>query len=133
MANKNFSRVQAYEKEVKLLYATIDITTSGAVLSSKGLASAVKESTAGQYTIVLPSSYYKFLSLSPATMHPTASLVAAVDILGTPATFQDSFRASPTIVIQCRDYAGAAVNPASGTTIRLAIEVRNTSVGTHQD
>lgn len=133
MADLNFSRVQAYEKEVKILYATIDIVASGAVNASKGLASAVKESTAGQYTITLPSHYYKFLNMAPSTMHPTASLVAAIDILGTPATFQASFRSSPAIVIQCRDYAGAAVNPASGTQIRLQFEVRNTSVGTHQD
>src|SRR6185369_17949317 len=119
MANLNYSRVQAYEKEVKLIYATVTIGSSGAVSSSQGLASAVKESTAGQYTITLPNSYYKLLSNSATTMHPTASLVAAIDILGTPATFQASFRSSPAIVIQCRDYAGAAVNPASGTQIRL--------------
>lgn len=132
MANLNFSRVQAYEKEIKIMYATIDIGSSGAVSDNKGL-TAVKESTAGQYTLTLPQKWNKLCSNVANAMHPTASLVAAIDILGTPATFQASFRSSSTIVIQCRDYAGAAVNPASGTQLRLQFHFRNSTVTTGQD
>ena len=55
--------------------------------------------------------------------------VAKVEILGTPSTFQSTFTSTKKVVIQCFDYAGAAVNPASGSVLSFKVIARNSSEG----
>lgn len=58
MANRNFNRVQALDKEVKHIYGYFDVGASGAPTLSKSLSVGVKSvarTSAGKYTITLGS------------------------------------------------------------------------------
>ena len=121
------------EKDVVHLYADVDVGASGAVSSAKGgaLASVVKQATAGQYQITLDAGFQKLLHVSVQAVGASASGVASVDVLQSPASVLTNLKATAPITIQCYDYAGAAVNPASGTRLKVKLEVRRTTVGTY--
>lgn len=63
-ANRNFSRMQALEREVKKLYAYVSIGATGAptlsAAKSKGI-SSISRSGTGAYTLTLEDSYYQLL------------------------------------------------------------------------
>lgn len=133
MANRNYNRVQALEKEVKLVYASIVIGAAGAVGTVKGLASAVKETADGQYTITLQDKYDRLLGSNAGIVAATATNVAAIQVLENPSTFQADFKSTATYTIQCLDFAGAEVNPASGSVLSIVLHVRNSSVQAGND
>jgi len=132
MAKFTHHPVKADEKETVHLYFQLDIGASGAVSAFTGgtKLSAVKEATAGQYTLTLDQKFHKVLMVNATPVKSTATTVGQVQVLATPSTFQASFRTAPAIVIQCLDFAGAAVNPASGESFWIEVVVRNTAVGT---
>lgn len=130
-ANRGFSRdMMALEKDVVNLYATITIGSSGAVSSSQGggLVSVTKESTAGQYTVVMDKGYSRLLHISASLVGSSAAGVANVQVLLSPSALQTAVNGTGAIVIQCYDYAGSAVNAASGSQIMLHMQYRRTSV-----
>ncbi len=134
MANRKFFRGTSFcslERELCFLFAALVVGAAGAVSSFKGLGfkSATKEAGDGKYTIELDDSYFKILKAGGTLVASALSGVASIEIIGTPATFQDDFKGSKTFVIQCLDAAGAAVNPASGTLIQLDVVCRNSSQG----
>lgn len=133
MANRNYSRVQALEKEVKVIFAKVQVGAAGAVADSKGLASAVKESAAGQYSIALEDSYVKLLHASVTVIASAGSDVATVEILEDDADIDAKIIAGTPIKIQCYDETLTAVNPASGTVISIALHVRNSTVSVGND
>lgn len=133
MANRDFSGVQALERNVKIVYGTITIGASGAVASSKGFDSVVKEATAGQYTLEPQDRYYRILSINVTPIKSSASSVAQVQLIEDPASLQSDYRADGKFAIQCLDFSGAAVNPASGEQLMVEMHMRNTTVSAGND
>ena len=119
------------ERDSVALYADITIGASGAVTTAKGggIASVVKQATAGQYNVVLDSQFNKLLYADATTLGSVTSGVSSVQLLQAPDTISTSIKTTGPLVIQCYDAAGAAVNPASGTVIKLKLDLRRTSVG----
>jgi len=130
MANRSFyPNHKSLEVDVIHLYAQITIGASGAVSASSGLgiASVVKESAAGQYTITLSDSYNKLLHANVTALSTTD----AAQTIGTAFRIQSAAvdAATPTLVIQASDTAtGADANPTSGDILYVKIELRNSSV-----
>lgn len=129
MAGSKISRSPtrwSYEKEVGDIYCMVVIGASGAVssVSGGGLLSVTKETTAGQYSIALAAGYQKLLDLSCKVVDDAVTSVAAVQVLEDPAALQADFKADSTVKIQCLDFAGAAVNPASGAALMIKLSVR---------
>ena len=124
MANRNFNRQQALEKEVKTLFATISFDSSGDATLDAGLgiSSTVAHTTDGEYVITLQDSYDKLLGLAgvfeSATEEDIRIQLDAEDVDG----------ATPTIALFTLTGA-TATDPADGTKLHLTIHLRNSSVG----
>lgn len=132
MGNRYLNQFQyTLEKDTVALYGSAVIGASGAVGTVKGggIASVVKEATAGQYTITLEDKWSRFLGFIAGTTGAAISPVAYIQVLMAPATLQATVTGSKTILIQCIDYAGAAVNPTSGHVLSFKITMRKSSVG----
>ena len=126
MANRWFQQFRfSLEKYVVDLYAHVTFGAAGAPTldapNSKGIASITRTGV-GAYDIVLQDSYYRFLmandvwlAAAPAaqSMHVTAQAVGSLP--------------SPSISIQFRDAAGAAVDPAVGDQSYLQFSLSNSS------
>jgi len=130
LADRNFFRNHmSLETDVVHLYARITIGASGAVSSSSGLgiASVVKQASAGQYTVTLSDRYNQLL-------HANVTVISAVDAaqtVGTAYRIQSEAvnSATPNLIIQASDTAtGADANPTSGDILLLKIELRNSSL-----
>lgn len=121
MANRNFNRRQALEKEVKDIYARASIGASGApTLSSKvGVASLVRNG-AGDYTITLDDKYSALKWFDVKVIDSTAAdltiQIAAEDVDG-----------AKTIQFLCLE-AGVETDPADGAELLIKAELKNTSV-----
>lgn len=127
MANRNFNRYQALTKEVKALFAQVAIGASGAptlsAAKSLGVASIVRNS-AGNYTITLSDKYMDLLQVSISRELAAGSPAA----LGGFVVRSQAVASAKTIVVEFVDATGAAADPANGTTLRLKIDVKNSSV-----
>ncbi len=119
------------ERDVVHLYSDVVIGASGAVTSAKGgaIASVVKQATAGQYNVTLDAGFQKLLFFAASTLGSAASGVDSVQVLQTAASVLTNLKTGAAITIQCYDASGAAVNPVSGTVLKLKFEVRRTTVG----
>lgn len=96
--------------------------------SGKGVTSVTKESSAGQYTVLLADQYNSLMGAHPTLLHSTDSDPATVGV-HMRLNAETVNTTTPTIVVQC--YAGddgADANPASGAIIYLTIHLRNSSV-----
>lgn len=132
ITSRNFYRnVNHLEVDLVKLFGSVVIGSSGAVTSFQGggIASVVKESTAGQYTITLSDRFAFFLMGHFRTVGASALAVAAIQVLETPATFQADIKSDGAITIQCLDFAGAAVNPASGAELMFELVMRQSKIG----
>lgn len=119
-----------YELAVAEVFGQATITTSGAVLATtgKGVASIVKESAAGQYTITLTNQFPRLVAVSARCYGPSATgVVAEAQVFETPATIQADFVAGKNITVQFYDFAGAAANPASGSAVVFRVTVSNST------
>jgi hypothetical protein len=132
MASRNFTGVQALEKAVKIIYGSITVGASGAVSASEGFVSAVKEATAGQYTLETDR-YYKILSVSVINIDNAVPSFASASVLEDPASMQSDFRADGKFRIQLVDSAGAAIDATSGAQLMITMHMRNTSVSAGND
>lgn len=124
MANRNFNRFQALEKEVKAIYAIVTIAGSGAptlvAADSKGVASITRNS-AGQYTLVLQDQYNKLMQAQVSIQSATAQDLHAQQVSETVA--------SSTKNVVFRTLAvGVATDPSSGSVLRIRLDLKNSSV-----
>lgn len=121
MANRNFNRRQALEKEVKDLYLKVSIGTSGAptIVSGYGFASIARNG-AGDYTVTL-SDYYASLKYFEV-IHLSSS---AQDL--NYQMYSESVASDKKIRFLCLTGA-SATDPASGKVLFIKAEVKNTSV-----
>lgn len=134
MANRKFFRGTSFcslERELCFLYGSAVIGAAGAVGTVKGLGikSVTKVTGDGKYEIELEDAYMRYMFGNVNFISAAGSGVAKVEILATPATFQADFKNTKVITIQCFDFAGAAVNPASGSVLGFDLVARNSSEG----
>lgn len=121
MASRSFNRKQSLEKEVKSLYLTVAIGSSGAPTLSvgHGIASISRTST-GLYRITLSDKYSSLKSFE--VIHKATS---AQDL-----NYQlkaEDVASGKTIDFFC--LAGATeTDPASGSTLHIQVDLKNTSV-----
>jgi hypothetical protein len=76
MANRNFNRFQALEKEIKALYAEISFSALGAPTLVSGLGVAAVALDSGNIKITLQDKYMKLMHVSATVKGPTPSPVA---------------------------------------------------------
>jgi hypothetical protein len=124
MANSRlFQFSYSYERDLVRIPLKISIGSSGAptVSNGKGLAS-IGRNSAGNYTLTLKDNFFllmglnaRFLSGASAPAAPSVNIVS------------ESVSSSKQIIIQCRDIAGAAADPASGEIMMLEVVCRNAS------
>lgn len=132
MAQRNYTYMQALEKEVKLIFGSMVIGASGAVGTVKGGFTIVRNS-AGNYTITCNDKYNRLLFADAGFISASGSGVANVEILGSPATFQATFQSTQAYTVQFFDYAGAPVDAASGSVYSFMELVRNSDVSVGND
>lgn len=122
MANRNFNRKQSLEKEVKEIYAKITIGASGAptlvTASSLGVTS-VSRTSAGLYVITLDDKYVAFKHADFQIATPTAE-----DIV--PNLVSETVSTNKTVTFRTTA-AGVATDPASGDTVYVALQLKNTT------
>lgn len=134
MANRRFYRGTSFcslERELVKLFGSVVIAAAGAVhlVKGMGIKGVTKEIADGQYTIELEDAYKRYMFGNANFVSAAGSGVAKVEVLANPANFQKDFTTNKTIVIQCFDFAGAAVNPAAGSVLSFDAWVRNSSEG----
>lgn len=122
MANRNFNRYQALEKEVKAIYADVAIGASGAPTLTAGLGVAsIEKNDTGDYTVTLQDAYNRLMSMS--IQHGAA---AAEDL-----TFQlvaEDVDGAKTVNFLCLT-AGTETDPSDGSRLLIKFELKNSSVG----
>jgi hypothetical protein len=132
MANRYMVRnMMSLEKAPVVLYGNIAIGATGAptinALKSLGI-SSISRSSAGKYVLVLggpagKDSYQRLLQAQVNFLVSTTSAVCSVSV-----AVDNSAGTTPSITIQCVDFAGAAVDPASGEVMLVKLELDNSSV-----
>lgn len=123
MASRNFSRMQALEREVKVLYVKAAIGASGAPTidssTQKGVASIARTAT-GDYTITLDDKYQALMHVSviqlEADDEDLTFQVAAEDVDG-----------AKTVQIICKA-AAVPTDPSSGSSLLIRMDLRNSTV-----
>lgn len=121
MANRNFNRKQALEKEVKELYADIAIGGTGAptLTYGVGIASVTRDS-AGVYIVTLQDAYMRLMALQVTNVAASAQdLTFAVET--------ESVASAKTIQFRCLTGA-TETDPASGSRLLVQINLKNSSV-----
>lgn len=121
VANRNWQRKQALEKEVKELYAKVAIGASGAptISSAYGIASVARVST-GLYRITLSDSYASLKHVEAIVLHSTAADHTFQVKLETVAT---------TKLVELFVLTGGSVaDPADGSSLLIKLELKNTTI-----
>jgi hypothetical protein len=100
--------------------ATTDLKTAAKSLGIK----YIYRTGAGVVKITLKKNYHSVLSVYPVMVSADSS-VANCDI-----TTDDVDGATPYVTITLRDHAGSAVDPQDNDVLLVAIDLRNSNVGT---
>lgn len=122
MANRNFNRAQALEKEVKSLFAEVAIGASGAPTITKALGiSSISRTGAGDYKITLDDKFVRLMHLSVTELNSSAQ-----DL-----NFQLKSQAvSSTKEIEFFSLTGGTeTDPASGSSLFIKIDLKNSDSG----
>jgi hypothetical protein len=121
MASRNFSRKQSLEKEIKEIYARVNIGASGAPTLQDGLGVAsITRDSAGVYILTLEDKYTRLMHID------VKQLAAAAEDL----TFQLEAQAvstTKTITFRCLA-AAVETDPSSGSVLYVKMDLKNTSV-----
>jgi len=121
MANRNFSRVQGLNKELKLIAGSFSIAASGgAATKVTGLGYSVAKSATGEYTITLEDKYKALVSATATVQAATAvDLVAQIDN-------HDVSAATPVVVLNL-NAAATPTEPAAVTVVNFLLVLQNSS------
>ena len=123
MANRDYNRKQALEREVKEIYAEISIGAAGAptlnTSYSTGVAS-ISRTSAGLYVLTLQDAYSHL-------MHANVDVAsaAAQDLVS--QSVSDSVNSAKTYTFRTVTSA-VETDPSSGSTLRVALQLKNSSV-----
>ncbi len=121
MADRTFNRRQALEKEVKDLYVKVTVGATGAptLTSRTGIASITRNS-AGNYTVTLQDKYNS-LKFAQVTFLDDDAQDLRVQLLA------EDVADAKTVQFVCLT-AATPTDPASGQTMLIKLELKNTSV-----
>lgn len=123
MANRNFNRKQALEKEIKEIYAKVTIAGSGAPTlvanQSLGVAS-ISRSSAGLYVLTLQDAYMRLMDAHISIVTPNAEDIK-VNLVS------ESVASSKQVTFRCTA-AAVATDPASGDSFLISLQLKNSSV-----
>jgi len=123
MANRNYNRYQALEKEVKTLFAKVAIGSTGAptIDASKSLGIAsITRTGAGAYEVTLQDKYMRLMHLDVHIQTPSAEDIKAHLIA-------DNVASTAKFTFRC-DTAGTATDPASGDSFLIRVDLKNSSI-----
>lgn len=123
MANRNFNRFQALEKEIKSLYAEVTIGAAGAptLVSANSLGvSSISQTATGDYEITLDDKYSRLMHVSMVHESTTE------EDLQCQLKEEDVLSAKTLSIFTLA--AGVAVDPANGDKLRIKIDLKNSSV-----
>lgn len=120
MANRNFNRKQALEREVKEIYAEIAIGSTGAPTLTRGTGVAsIERNSAGSYTLTLQDKYMRL-------MHAAFTLVApSTENLDIQIQSSDVSSAK-TVTFVCH-VAGSDTDPQDGDSILVKLDLKNST------
>jgi hypothetical protein len=124
-------RNHAYTDEVDVvqLFGSFVIGGTGAVGTVKGGGiKGVTRSATGVYEVELDQPWNRLLFSAAGFVHATNSGVAATEVRENPANLQSDFAADNKYKFVCKDFAGADVDPASGSVCSFCVWVRKSSV-----
>jgi len=124
MANSRlFQFSYSYERDLAHIVPKISIGASGAptIVNGKGVVSVVRNS-AGNYTLTLKDPFYLLMGVSCTSI--SGSSAPAAPILN---VVSETVNSTKTIIIQLRDSAGVATDPASGEILMMHILLRMAS------
>lgn len=131
--NRNFaSGGKIYSMHVMpvMVDVTINIGASGAVSSITGaLVNSVERLGTGLYKLHLNQPFSELYSAMGAPVSPVSGLsgVSSIEIANAP-TAAIRLASDPSITVKTLDAAGALVNPASGSAIKVCVMVSNSSI-----
>lgn len=114
MANRNFNRFQALEKEVKSLYAEISLDGAGAPTLVKGLGIASVALDSGDIKLTLQDKYNRLMHVSVVEVG-SPTLTAPVSVVS------EDVDGAKTIVLSNAD-------ALASTKLLVRIDVKNSSV-----
>lgn len=121
MANRNYSRVQALELEIKIICGSFSIAASGgAATKVLGRGWSAAKTATGVYTITLEDSY-------PALIACNATVQAATAVALVAQIKSHDVVTAKTIVIDLNSGA-TPTEPSAVTVIHFAAFLRNSSV-----
>lgn len=126
MANRYSQQFQhSYERELVHIYLKATVGASGAITlsanDSRGVTSITKETTAGQYTVLLADKYSRLMACQVQQTINAGALVAPVSYLLSADT-----TSAKTLVVQFQAADGATeTNPADTTVLNLHITLSN--------
>lgn len=124
LANRNFNRFQALEKEVKSLYAEVSIGASGAPTLESGLGIAsISRTSQGNYDVVLQDTYNRLMHFS--VMQLEAGTQGLHYVINAEAVATSS---SKTISFHTVDAAASSPDPSNGSKLFIRIDLKNSSV-----
>lgn len=122
MANRNFNRKQALDKEIKEIYLDVAIGASGAPTLSRGLGVAsIARSSAGVYVITLQDAYMRLMAAQVSILSSTAQ-----DLL--PQLQAESVSVAKTITFRTQDATATAADPSSGSRLLIKLDLKNSSI-----
>ena len=122
MANRNFSKVQGLNKELKLIAGSFSIAASGgAATKVTGLGYSVAKSATGEYTITLEDQYDALISATATVQAATAvDLVAQIDNHNVTA-------ATPVVVLNL-NAAATPTEPSAVTVVNFLLVLQNSTL-----
>ena len=121
MANRQFSKVQSLNKEVKIIAGQFSIAaTGGAATKVSGLGYTVAKTGTGLYTITLEDKYPSLLSVCA-----TAQAAVAVDIV---AQIKSHDVVSTKTIVVSLNAVATPVEPAAVTVINFVVVLQNSSI-----
>lgn len=125
MASRLFQFDYKYERDLVRIVAKITIGNTGAptLTNAKGIASMTRDA-AGKYTVNLKDNYFLFMRANASFISGTSAPAApSMNVVSE----QVNSASAPKVVIQFRDIAGSAADPASGEVMLLEIVMRMAS------
>ena len=124
MANRLYQQFhQSLDHGVVSIYGYVTIGATGAVSAFKGLGvSALVRTATGVYTLTIADAFPAFLGASAMVVYNGVSVVGVVNMKQDPATNPGPLK---SVVLNTLDFAGAEVNPDSGSRIYFEIKMRN--------
>jgi hypothetical protein len=122
MANRNYNRKQALEKEVKEIYLDVAIGSSGAPTLTKGLGVAsISRSSTGLYVITLQDAYMRLMAAQVSILSASAQDIAA-------QLQAESVASAKTITFRTQVAAATVADPSSGSRILIRLDLKNSSI-----